>query len=296
MWSSVGLEPTERVVRLARLGLEVRLQETGSGPPVVFVHGASNSGVSWAGLVARLGGFRSIVLDRPGCGLSEPIRGPFADMAAFSEFAETLLVDVLDALKLERAHVVATSFGGYVALRTAAAHADRLDRLVMLGWTVGAPQTRVPAVMRIASLRPVGRLMTAVPANERMVRSVFRRIGLREALENGRVSDELVRCYTSLLRDTGTMRNELEAGPRLITLRGMDERVLLGDDALGRIRTPTSFVWGEGDPFGSPEIARAFVKRIPGAELELVPGGHAVWIDDPDGTAERVRSFFPPSS
>ena len=66
LWESVGAQPTERHVKLDRTGTTVRLQEVGDGPPVVFVHGASNAGTSWASLAARLDDFRCILVDRPG--------------------------------------------------------------------------------------------------------------------------------------------------------------------------------------------------------------------------------------
>jgi pimeloyl-ACP methyl ester carboxylesterase len=75
LWASVGVTPTEQRVRLERTGLTVRVQEVGQGLAVVLVHGASNSGTSWAGLVAGLDGFRCLLLDRPGCGLSDPLAG-----------------------------------------------------------------------------------------------------------------------------------------------------------------------------------------------------------------------------
>jgi 2-hydroxy-6-oxonona-2,4-dienedioate hydrolase len=294
LWASVGVTPTEQRVRLERTGLTVRVQEVGQGPAVVLVHGASNSGTSWAGLVARLDGFRCLLLDRPGCGLSDPLAAPFDGLERLGSFADALVVDLLDAMGLDRAHLVATSFGGYLALRAAAAHPDRVGRVVELGWTFGAPVARLPLLMRLATVPAVGRVMTAVPPNERAVRAMFRRIGLRQALEAGRVSEEAVGCYLALLRDTDTMRNELRAGPRLIRpFRGMDERGLLPSDLLAGIRAPVYFLWGTEDPFGDPEGARRFVAQLPHAQLELVPGaGHAVWMDDPDRAAATVRRFL----
>jgi 2-hydroxy-6-oxonona-2,4-dienedioate hydrolase len=289
-----GATPTERRLALDRTGVAVRVQEVGTGPPVLFVHGASNSGASWAGLVARLDGFRCILLDRPGCGLSEPVAARFDDVAALGAFAESVLVDVLDGLELARAHVVSTSFGGYLALRTAAAHPQRVDRLVHFGWTVGAPVGPVPLVMRVASMPGLGRLMARVPPTERAVRALFRRIGLRQAMDGGRVPDEIIATYLALLRDTDTMRNELRAGPRIITLRGMADDVLLPDSVLSAVEAPAFFLWGDEDPFGGADVARAFVARLPDASLELVPGaGHAVWIDDPDRAAAAVTRFLP---
>src|SRR5687767_5615639 len=65
LWKSVGVEPVERWLHLERNDVDVRVQEVGEGPPVLFIHGASTSGASWARLVARFPGYRCIVLDRP---------------------------------------------------------------------------------------------------------------------------------------------------------------------------------------------------------------------------------------
>ena len=294
MWASVGVTPTERNLQLDRTGCTVRVQEVGEGPPIVLVHGASNSGVSWAQLVAGLEGFRCIVLDRPGCGLSPAHSTGFADVERFEEFSSSLVVDVLDALQLDRAHVIATSYGGNMALRGAAAHPDRVDRLVLLGWSVGSPLRAVPFVMRVATIPAVGRMMTALPANERTVRTIFKSVGLRQALEAGKVSQEMIEAFVAILRHTPTMRNELDAGPRLVRpIRGFDDRILLSPELLASIETPTLFLWGEEDPMGGADIARAFAAQVPGAELELMPGaGHAVWIDDPDHVAKAVGTFL----
>ena len=294
LWQFVGVTPSEQRLQLDRTGVGVRVQEVGEGAPVLFVHGASNSGASWAPLVARLDGFHCVLLDRPGCGLSDPLASGFDDVDRLAAFAEAVLVDVLDALGLDRAHLVATSFGGYLALRTAAAHPDRVGRLVELGWTVGAPIARTPFVMRLASVPMVGRMLAAVPPNERAVRAMFRQIGLRQALEAGRVPQEVLDCYLALLRDTDTMRNELRAGPRIITpLGGMNDSVLLPRSVLAAVKAPAYFLWGAEDPFGGTDVARRFVPQIPNAELELMPGaGHAVWIDDPDHAAAATRRFL----
>jgi pimeloyl-ACP methyl ester carboxylesterase len=296
MWESVGVTPTEQRLRLDRTGATVRVQEVGEGPAVVFVHGVSNSGVSWAQLVAQLDGFRCVVLDRPGCGLSDPLAVGFDDVERLGAFADALIVDVLDALQLERAHVVATSFGGYMALRGAAAHPDRIDRMVLFGWTVGAPIAKVPVVMRLGSGRAVGRLMAAMPVNERAVRMIFRGIGLRQALEAGRIPQEVLDCFLSLLRDTDTMRNDTRSLPRIMTpLRGMNSSILLPTSLLAKIETPIYWLWGDEDPFGGADVASQFVAQLPKAELELMPGaGHAVWIDDPDHAAKTTRTFLAP--
>jgi pimeloyl-ACP methyl ester carboxylesterase len=294
LWASVGVRPTERVLELSRTGVTVRMQEVGEGPPVVFVHGGSNCGASWASLVARLDGFRCVLVDRPGCGLSPPLATGFDDVARLGAFADAFVVVVLDALDLERAHLVATSFGGYTALRSAAAHPDRIERLVELGYPIGAPVERIPMVMRVTAIPLLGRLAASVPPTPRAVRMIFRGIGLRQALEAGRVTQEMLDWFLSMLRDTDTMRNELRAGPRVILpLRGLNDELLLSPALLARIEAPTFFLWGEEDPFGGADTARAFVRHVPNAELELMPGaGHAVWMDDAEHVAKALGAFL----
>jgi pimeloyl-ACP methyl ester carboxylesterase len=290
LWESFGVAPHEERLALDRLGISVRVQTVGAGPPVLFVHGAHNAGASWASLVPLLPDHRCLLLDRPGCGLSEPLPSCLADLDELARYADALVVDVLDALAIERAAVAATSYGGYFAVRAAHAQPDRVARVLLFGWSLGA--SRLPASLRLASLPEVGRLMTAVPQNERSVRALLRRIGLRGALDSGRFTAAMLDWYVSLLRDTGTLGNELRAVPRFPLLR-MDDRMLLSADLLGEVRTPVHCLWGEDDPFGGIAAARTFVGLLPDARLELLPGaGHAVWVDDPERAAVTARSFL----
>ena len=293
LWESVGVLPSERHVALERTGATVRIQEVGQGQPVVLVHGASNAGTSWASLVARLDGFRRIVVDRPGCGLSPRLEQALSDVPQLASFADALVVDVLDALGISEAHVIGTSFGGYFTLRSAAAHPDRINRLVELSWSLGAPMESTPLVMRIAMLPFLGRLATRIPPTQRMARSLLKQVGLRRALESGRFGPVEMAWFLALLRDTDTMRNEIDAMPRVVNLRGFNDETLLPSSLLAEVRAPAYFLWGEEDPMGGADIARQFAKQLSDAHLELMPqAGHAPWIDDPDYVAERVCAFL----
>jgi 2-hydroxy-6-oxonona-2,4-dienedioate hydrolase len=242
-----------------------------------------------------MNGSRCILLDRPGTGLSDAVPGVL-DVDALSALADALVVDVLDALGLDSAHLVATSFGGYYALRGAAAHPDRVDRIVEFSWPVGAPIARIPMFMRMASAPGLGRLLVALPPNERAVRMMFRRIGHGPSLKAGRIAEEMVSWYVALLRHTRTMRNEAASGRLLMSpVRGLSQRLVLSDDLLARVTHPTYLLWGENDPFGGPETARALAERLPNAELEIMAGaGHAPWLDDPDRCAEITGRFSSP--
>jgi pimeloyl-ACP methyl ester carboxylesterase len=234
------------------------------------------------------------MLDRPGCGLSEPLATPPDGIAGIETYADSLIADLLDALGLAESHVVATSYGGYFALRGAAAHPDRIDRILEFSWTVGAPMAKVPLVMRLGSVGGVGWLMARVPPTERAVRMMLRQIGLGGALDSGRFDHASLDWYVALLRNTHTMRNEIQASPKLVSpIRGLNERVLLPAPLLADVRSPVYFLWGADDPNGGADAARRFVRLFANAELEVMAAaGHAPWIDDPDHAAAVARSFF----
>lgn len=292
LWRSIGVAPVEQSVHLERNDVDVRIQEIGAGPAVLFIHGANTSGASWAKLAARIAGFRCLVLDRPGTGLSQPLKRRI-DPSSLPEIADTLVVDVLDALDLPSAHLVATSLGGYVALRTAAAWPERVDRMVQFSWPVGAPIKNLPWVLRAMAIPGLGRLAASIPANERSVRILFARMGHDAKLKDGRITQADIDCYLALLRDTDTMRNEIAPARALISpIRGLD-RIRLTDELLSRVSCPTLFLWGAHDLFGGTDTAQELVARIPGAELQLMPeAGHSPWLDDVDHCATAVSDFL----
>lgn len=292
LWSALGLAPTERMLALERTRATVRVQVVGEGPPVVFLHGANTSGSSWAPLAAGLDGFRRIVVDRPGTGLS-PAPPTAIDERTLEGFADGFTPDLLDALGLERASLVATSFGGYLALRGAAAVPDRIERMVQFSWPAGAPTSGLPWFMRLSSVPGLGRLMASLPATERTVRMTFRRIGHGPSLDDGRITGLDVSTYLALLRHTDTMRNELAMGRALISpIRGLTG-IRLDDAVLARVTAPTLFVWGGRDPFGGESTAREVVRRMPNATLELLPAaGHAPWLDDLDACVRETATFL----
>jgi pimeloyl-ACP methyl ester carboxylesterase len=294
LWDSVGLAPTEQQI-LLQTGETVRVQETGDGPPVLLIHGAANAGASWMSLMAKLPDFRCITLDRPGCGLSDPIVGsPLRDIDAIESYADRLVTDVLDALELPSAHLLATSYGGYFALRGAAANPTRVDSIVEYSWLMGAPMDKVPMSMRLAALPGMDALTAKMPVTRGMAKALLRQIGLKRAIDSGTFSDLMIDWYLSLQRDTDTLTNDIRSSPKIITpIKGLNERMLHTDELLARLTMPTLFLWGDEDPNGGEAVANEFVARLPNSQLEIIrEAGHAPWIDELDLCAERTRAFL----
>lgn len=296
MWDSVGLRPSERRVHLQKLDVTVRVQEIGAGPPVVLIHGASVAGTSWANLVQGLSGYRCILLDRPGCGLSDPMPGGAgkADIEAVKRAGDLMIPDLLDSLGLTSADVLGTSFGGFFALRAAAAAPERVGRVVLYSWSMGVPMDCTPLVMRFAGIPGIGQMAARLPISRTGAKVLLRQIGLKAAVDSGKFNAEMLDWFVALLRFTPTLLNEVRSTPKVITpLKGLNHAMLFTDELLACVTSPTHCFWGEADPMGGAETAKQFVARLPQATLELVPrAGHAPWIDEPGQAAASTRAFL----
>ena len=289
LWDSVQLEPDEERVRLACTGTDVRVQSVGEGPPVVFVHGSPNAGSTWVPLMPFMAGFRCHLVDRPGTGLSDDhvIEGDVLGTA------DRFVGDVLDGLGLERAHVVASSLGGFLALRSAAAEPARVERMVQMGCPAMAPGMRLPKFMRPMRHSFVRWLIPRLPPSPRNNTKILRELGHGAAIDAGRLTPEFDDWYLALQGCTNTMRNDLRMTGGVLEGRGFDESLTLDARVLGRVRAPTLFLWGEADGFGGADVARATVGSVPGARLELLAdSGHLPWLDDPARVGAAAAGFL----
>ena len=125
-------------------GVELAVVDEGSGPPVLLLHGFPDSSRLWRHQIAALvdAGFRAIAPDLRGFGDSDRP----TDLEAYGVGKSVAdMVAVLDALEIERAHVVAHDWGGAVGWALAAYAAERVDRFAVL--SVGHPNAlRQPSI------------------------------------------------------------------------------------------------------------------------------------------------------
>jgi pimeloyl-ACP methyl ester carboxylesterase len=291
-WAWAGVSPSEQWARLARSGARVRVQVVGDGAPILFVHGGPNSGSTWAPLMPHLEGFRCLLVDRPGTGLSEPLPASL-NVETLPTFGDTFIADLLDALEVRRAHLVVSSLGGYLGLRAAAAHPERFDRMVQMACPAFAPGMTVPPFMRLMTIGLFRQVLSVVPPNERANKMIFRQIGHGASLDARRIPQPFLDWYLALQRDTDTSRNEGDLIGRLGSPLGFDPGLTLTESLLRSVVVPTLFLWGEDDGFGGPATAQKVAALLPNAELELLPrSGHLPWIDDPVHVGRATAAFL----
>jgi 2-hydroxy-6-oxonona-2,4-dienedioate hydrolase len=291
LWHAAGSAPTERRVRMARDGTEVRVLECGEGPATLFLHGGPNAGSTWAFLAARLPELRCIVVDRPGTGLSDPY--PIRHHSELRPHSERFVPDLLDGLGIQRAHLLGSSHGGYMAMVAGLKHPDRIGRTVQMGCPGFVEGMVVSAFDRMALWPGMAWLFSRLPSSQKEIRRTFRQLGHGTSLDAERIPAVFFDWCMALMKHTPTMREELATVARLGSIRGFDPSLTIGDVELATLRSPTLFYWGDRDSYGGPDVARRLTGVIPDARLDLVPeAGHLPWLDDPDHAAAAVAGHL----
>lgn len=292
VWARHGApQPRERWVEVASLGSRVRVLEHGTGRPILFVHGGPNAGSTWAPIVGRLSGYRALALDRPGCGLSEPLSPAAADGRLWTSMVDVQAA-VIEQLVDGPVDVVGSSFGGGCALSLAAARPDLVRRVVLEGVPT-VEGMRIAPNMRILAAGPVGRFIARQKATESALRRTFRQLGHSRLVGTGWPSGSDLAWGLSMMNDTPTMRNEVALIQSVATWRGFRAGRLVAADVLGRVAVPTLWLWGDADPFGSVGLGRAWAGRMPAARIDVLEdSGHLPWLDDPSWHAGRIRDFL----
>jgi len=260
------------------------LELEGDGPPLVLLHGFSDSADTWRATLATLGrrDRRAIAVDLPGFGKASPLREGKV-LPQLDRFAEALLRHVAPD---GGAVVVGNSLGGCVALRLA-----ERDELGLAGVVPVAPAgLDMARWLTIIERDPIVRTLLSSPvplpewALRRAVAEVYRRIAFhRPRAIEGRAIDS----FTSHFAEQRTIARYLATGRSLLP-------ELKDPFRLERIACPVLVVWGEKDAMVYPKGAQRVLDAVPGAQLELLKEcGHCPQVEYPDRFSEILLEFPP---
>jgi pimeloyl-ACP methyl ester carboxylesterase len=296
--AAAGLHGTSRFVEIAEPQLRVQVLEMGQGDPVLMVHGGNSVAIGWLPLLERLHGrFHLFAPDRPGCGLTTPYAYEGVDLRSHGV---AFIASTLDALGLARVALVGNSMGGFWAMAFALAHPERVAKLVLLGEPAGSKEspsrfhklvgTRgINTILYETALRPAG---DASAARKSMARAEL-------VVDPSGVPEPLLDCLAEGARLPGAVVSWITMVERafdppaagIFTGRNTCTYALRRD--LPKLKTETLFLWGERDPFGSPDLGREMAAMMPNANVSVVPAaGHLPWLDKADFCAERIRAFL----
>lgn len=235
-------------------GVRTRALRAGDpdAPAVVFLHGTSGHLEAFARNITAHADYDVHAVDMLGHGYTGKPAQPYeiADYVAH-------LVDYLDAVGVQRAHIVGESLGGWVGARAAIEHPERVLSLQLLcaGGTVANPKV----MERIKSST-----LQAVTSDD--VDLTRQRLRLLMA-DDADATEELVEVRHAIYHAPDFVANV----ENLLSLQEMErrQRNLLRPEDLARITQPTLIIWGRQNPFGEVPEANAMHEAITGSRLEL---------------------------
>lgn len=247
------------------------------GTPIVFVHGLAASQAFWymagAPLLARLG--PCTLYDLRGHGKSGMPESGFGVVTMAGD-----LLGLMDALDIAKAHVVAHSFGGMVALLAALKQPDRIKSLVLADVRVRPLQQTLDFPARNIPPRLAGRLERlgiALQAIERQDDGIdYLKTVARIQLEAGDDADELLReiyRHPQLFRTRRNAEKWIALTERASFVEDLRHGESFTPDDLTRLAQPILAIYGGNSTTGPS--ARALARLCPNAILHQVPDvGH----------------------
>ena len=261
---------------------DLAILSAGEGTPLICIHGLGGTKASFLPTVSALApeGFRVICLDLPGFGDSyKPASGRY-DAPWFA----AAVVELLDELGVDRAHLVGNSMGGRIAIETGLIHPDRVEKLVLLSPALAWLKDRGwKWLLRM----PLPQLGFIQPTPRRLVEPVVRRLvpGANDGWTAAGV-DEFLRSYL-----TPTGRFAFYESARRIY---MDEPH--GDDGLwtrlATLAPETMFVWGRQDQLVPISFMKHVEECLPAARHLELNCGHVPQVEAPGPTHRAMAEFL----
>lgn len=238
--------------------------DTGSGEPLILHHGGESHKGQYSIFAPLLAdGIRAISYDQRDVGDAPTAAGPYG----MSELADDCAV-LMDALGIEKAHIMGISFGGAIAMHVGLRHPDRVQSLV-----IGA------APDSFGRPNPFLDRMISLGAEDRSA------LMLDASLSPEAQQDELLMTTMhGLLRGRvttpGSRRSEA------IRSHGVS------GDELASITAPALLVYGELDPLITTDVGRLVHQHLPNSELVVIPGArHGLSFEFREQLAALVSSW-----
>jgi pimeloyl-ACP methyl ester carboxylesterase len=248
--------------------------EAGAGDPLVLIMGLGGDHLAWGfQFPAFAERHRVIAFDNRGAGQTDAPDHPYTTRMMAED-----TVGLMDALGIERAHVLGVSMGGMIAQEIALGHPERV-RSLQLHCTLGRPDRYLRAQLGVS-------------------RAQRRVLDREQAMRSGYLWLFAPLTYDERPEFVETILGNALANPHPMSLTGFLRQcdAVESHDTLDRvhaIRCPTLISVADGDILVPPRFARALAERIPGAIFQLIEGaGHGYFWERADEFNRMCLEFL----
>lgn len=259
-------------------GFQMAYQRSGSGTPVLMVHGITTYSFIWRKLVPLLEDDYDLVrVDLLGCGSSDMS----ADYDLSLKNHAALLIEFMNQLGLEKVHLVGHDIGGGIVQIMGINHPERFHSIVMMN-PVGYDYW---PVQPITSMRtPVFRQLAMAAFDRGYYKSIVRKATFR----NSTYTDELNELFWSNFDNPRSKKSFLRFAKCL-----NNNDLMEISDQLKHIDLPVMILRAEKDVFLSSGITSRLNEDIPGSTLKIIPkSGHYIQEDAPEEITIELKNFW----
>jgi pimeloyl-ACP methyl ester carboxylesterase len=256
-------------------GARVRyLDSGGDKPPVVLIHGFASSLEAWGTVIPDLlKGHRVLALDLKGFGWTDRPEGDY------SPAAQAKIVLALMAQRgIDRAALVAHSWGSSVALQVAMQKPEAVTRLAMYdAWVYEA---QLPAFFHWSRADGVGETLFGLYYKERPAEKMSLAF-----YDKSYVTEDLVDAVEQALDRPGTVAAALAA------VRG--QRYAQVEHKYRKVQKPTLLLWGREDTVTPVAFGERLARDLPNARLEVYPRcGHFPMLEAKEASTRELLAFL----
>jgi 3-oxoadipate enol-lactonase len=245
-------------------GVTIAYHETGSGEPLLLLHGGESNKGQYEGFVPFLSdGIHAISYDQRDTGDTVNPAQPYT----LKELADDA-VGLMDALGFEKAHVMGVSYGGMLTLQIGLHHPDRVQSLIVgaAPYSINAPRS------------PFAQRLVEMPLEERKKHMIDVVLSPK-----GQQNPDMMAALGRALEGSSTG----PGSPRMAALAVHD----MTEDAK-KITAPTLLIYGGDDPVATPDNGEFLKARIPNSELVVLEGArHGLSFEFGEQTAKLLSDW-----
>ncbi|MBY0274216.1 alpha/beta hydrolase [Candidatus Binatia bacterium] len=272
---------------IAKVGsVELYYEEHGSGDPLLLIMGLAADSQAWMFQIPDFAKeYRVIAFDNRGVGRSSKPAGPYSIHEMADETA-----GLLDALKIDRAHVVGVSMGGMIAQELVLRHPERVRALV-LACTYPEPDADIERT-RTFTVQQFGGSIDASGAMHVDLKAINPMMFMQQLLPNVFNQTFIEKELPKLMQ---IFAGALQYGFSMEAILGQVGAVMShkATDRLHQIKSPTLVITGDADRLVPPAGSEILAREIPNAKLVKIPGGsHGFNFETPDVFNREVLDFL----
>jgi haloalkane dehalogenase len=254
------------------------VREQGEGDPVVLMHGIPASSFLYRKVLPLLAerGLRGIAFDLPGLGLAERPKEFDYTWSGLGRWTGA----AIDALGIDRCHLVLHDIGGPIGLEWALRNPDRVRTLTVMDTLINVDGFRRHWTMAMLAPPVIGRILLETNRGP-LARSLFYANGIAD---RSATSPAEVDAHLALLRrgDGGRAFRQIVRG-----FEPTPEKERLYTEGLGDVDWPATILWAERDPaLGDRE--REAVERALGMRAKVLPAKHFLQEDQAPAVADAI--------